>query len=111
MSQFKEINTNVSDASVNAKRITYSNTIYDSEILKLYIIQDSYLGYEGYNSNDNNKLKIWFKSSEFLFDMTRENLTIYILAMLDNRLKRVRQEAINFVKHFSKILIEEKLTK
>ena len=106
MSQFKEINSNVSDASVNAENFNYVNLIYNSEILKLTIYQNSNVLFDGYESDSPDKLIIRFSGLEK--ELNKKELTIYILSMLDNKLKRVRQEAIEFVNYYNKILIENK---
>ena len=91
-----------SGVSMNTGKVKYCNLIYNSEILKLTIFQDNYERFEGYNPKYNNNLTIRFTGLEK--ELSREDLTTYILSMLDNRLKRVRLESINFIKYFNRIL-------
>ena len=102
MSQFEEINSNGSDASENANNKPYWNLIYNSNILNLEIYQLNNLECKEYIPYEIENLKIKFKYSNIELD--RNVFTDYIFSMLNNRLIRVRQESIDFIREFNFIL-------
>jgi len=94
---------NVSGMSQNIQKFNFSKIIYTSDFLKLKITQFFNDSENQFPYNTDN-LKVTFM--DYIDEIDSITLTIYILSMLDHPHKRIRQEAICFVKQFSKLLME-----
>ena len=104
MSEKNKEKNDVSAVSLNTRKNSYCNLIYNSEILKLTIFQKNPVCHENYNPKYNNSIEI--KLTSLGKTLSRKELTTYILNMLNNKLNRVRKEAINFVREYNKMLVQ-----
>ena len=104
MSNENEKTNVVSDVSVKTvRKFNFHETIYKSEILRLEISHFYDDSMDTYPSNIDN---IYFHLTDYLIELDRDELTLYIMSMLNHPLKRIRYETIDFVKRFNKLLVE-----